>query len=310
MRTVLILLTLCFCQPALALTIAAGTPEGTYYQIAQDIDQVAEKDGIPIDIVRTNGSFDNINLLGAGKVDLAILQLDALKFAADALQARAGLNILAELKVVLNLYFEEIHVIAKDDNIRSLEQLEGKKVAVGPKNGGSALTAEVLFTLYGVRAEKFFDAPVEALQKLQTGTLDALIFVGGAPVPAFEKLDRSFHFVKLPSNPFIEQIYQKRKIAPAVYPWAGEAETYTVPSVIMTRDRKDEVYGAVIQKLVLAILTNKEKLDATGHPKWKTSMVRYFSNATGYPPTNDIIQTYNLVNVLGYQIIRKQPSAK
>jgi uncharacterized protein len=310
MRTVLIFVMLCFCTPAMALTIAAGTPEGTYYQIAQDIDRVAEKDGIPIEIVRTNGSFENINLLGAGKVDLAILQLDALKFVADALQARAGLNTLAELKVILNLYPEEIHVITKNAAIRSFEQLDGKKVAVGPENGGAALTAEVLLTLYGVHAERSFDAPVEALQKLRAGTLDALIFVGGAPVPAFETLDHSFHFVQLPANPLVEQIYQKTKIAPAVYPWAGETETYSVPSVIMTRDRKDVVYAAVIQKLVLAILTNKEKLDMSGHPKWKNSMVRYFSSTAGYPPANDIIQTYNLVDILGYQITRKEAIAK
>ena len=310
MRIVLILVTLCFCEPALALTLAAGTPEGTYYQIAQDMERVAEKDGIPIDIVRTNGSFENINLLGTGKVDLAILQVDALKFAADTLQARTGLDVLAELKVVLNLYPEEIHIIAKDPKIRSLEQLDGKKVAVGPENGGSALTAEVLLTLYGLHVERSFDAPVEALQKLQTGALDALIFVGGAPVPAFEKLDRSFHFVNLPANPLMEQIYQKRTIAPAVYPWAGEAETYTVPSVIMTRDRKEAVYAAVIQKLVLAILTNKEQLDAGGHPKWKTSLVRYFQDTTGYGPANEIIRTYNLIDVLGYQIIKKKTAAK
>jgi len=305
MKTVLILVALCFCAPAMALTIAAGTPEGTYYQIAQDIGRVADADGIPIDIVRTNGSFDNINLLGAGKVDLAILQLDALKFVADALQARAGLNPLAELKVVLNLYPEEIHVITNNPTIRSFEQLDRKKVAVGPENGGAALTAEVLFTLYRVRADRFFDAPAEALQKLREKTLDALIFVGGAPVPAFEMLDRSFHFVQLPANPLVEQIYQKTKIAPAIYPWAGETETYSVPSVIMTRDRKDPVYAAVIQKLVLAILTNKHELDTNGHPKWKSSMVRYVPETAGYPPANQVIQTYNLMDVLGYQIIRK-----
>ena len=310
MKTLLILMALCFCAPAMALTIAAGTPEGTYYQIAQDINRVAETDGIPIDIVRTNGSFDNINLLGAGKVDLAILQLDALKFVADALQARAGLNTLAELKVVLNLYPEEIHVITNNPTIHSFEQLDGKKVAVGPENGGAALTAEVLFTLYGVRAAKLFDAPVEALQKLREKTLDALMFVGGAPVPAFQTLDRSFHFVQLPANPVVEQIYQKTKIAPAIYPWAGETETYAVPSVIMTRNRKDPIYGAVIQKLVLAILTNKQKLDTTGHPKWKNSMLRYYSGAAGYPPANEIIQTYNLMDVLGYQIIRKEAVTK
>jgi TRAP-type uncharacterized transport system substrate-binding protein len=58
---------------ASALTIATGSAEGTYFKIAQDIKQIAEKDGIPIEIIQTNGSFDNINLLGAGKVDLAIM---------------------------------------------------------------------------------------------------------------------------------------------------------------------------------------------------------------------------------------------
>jgi TRAP-type uncharacterized transport system substrate-binding protein len=64
---------------AISITIATGSQEGTYYKIAQDIKQIAEKEGIPIEIISTNGSFDNINLLGAGKVDLAIMQLDVLK---------------------------------------------------------------------------------------------------------------------------------------------------------------------------------------------------------------------------------------
>jgi uncharacterized protein len=211
MKVVLTLLMFLFCQPALALTIATGTPEGTYYQIAQDIKQIAEKEGIPVEIIQTNGSFDNINLLGLEKVDLAILQLDVLKVTSDAMQAKAGFNVLKEIKVILNLYFEEIHVITKNDGIRSLSQLEGKKVAVGPDRSGSALTAEVLLTAYDLRVEKFFDAPNDALQKLERGELDALIFVGGAPVPAFEKLDPSFRFVRLPSNPILEQLTREKK---------------------------------------------------------------------------------------------------
>ena len=68
---------------ASALTIATGSHEGTYFKIAQDIKQIAEKEGVPIQIVETNGSFDNINLLGAGKVDLAIMQLDVFQFVAE-----------------------------------------------------------------------------------------------------------------------------------------------------------------------------------------------------------------------------------
>jgi uncharacterized protein len=305
MKVVLTLLMFLFCQPALALTIATGTPEGTYYQIAQDIKQIAEKEGIPVEIIQTNGSFDNINLLGLEKVDLAILQLDVLKVTSDAMQAKAGFNVLKEIKVILNLYFEEIHVITKNDGIRSLSQLEGKKVAVGPERSGSALTPEVLLTAYDLRVEKFFDAPNDALQKLERGELDALIFVGGAPVPAFEKLDPSFRFVRLPSNPILERLYQRKKIDKGVYPWAGEVETFAVPSAIMTRDRRDSEYVTLIQRLLLTILSNKEKLDAIGHPKWKTAQFRFMIPSVAYPPSNDVILIYNILDAYEYGIIKK-----
>jgi TRAP transporter TAXI family solute receptor len=305
MRVALILLTVVFYRPALALTIATGTPEGTYYQIAVDIKQIAEKEGIPIEIIQTNGSFDNINLLGSGKADLAILQLDVLKFAFEVLKAEAGVSVLEETKAVLNLYPEEIHVITKSDSIRSLDQLAGKKVAVGPERSGSALTAEVLLAAHNLRAEISFDTPKEALRKLERGELDALIFVGGAPVPAFDKLDNSFHFVRLPASAVLEQIYQKTKIDKTVYPWAGEVETLTVPSVIMTRDRKDNEYVAIIQKLLLAILSNKDKLVASGHPKWKSAQFRLMLPDVAYRPSNDIILIYNVLEAHGYRMIKK-----
>src|SRR4029450_2537306 len=144
---------------AWALTIATGSAEGTYFKIAQDIKQVAEKDGIPIEIIQTNGSFDNINLLGAGKVDLAIMQLDVLRFVAEIMLKETGVNVLQEAKVALNLYLEEIHVIAKDPSIFTIKQLQGKRVAVGPEKSGSALTAEVLLAGFEVKVDPVFETP-------------------------------------------------------------------------------------------------------------------------------------------------------
>lgn len=296
---------LIFYGQAFALTIATGSPDGTYYKVAQDIKEIADKEGLRVDIIQTNGSFDNINLLGEGKVDLAILQLDVLKFVAEVMQAEGRINVFEEARVVLNLYPEEIHIITRDENIRSLYQLEGKKVAVGPEKSGSALTAEVLLAVHDLRVDKSFASPSEALAKLRTGELEALIFVGGAPVPAFENLDKSYRFVRVPRNSVLEQIYQKKTIEPTVYPWAGEVNTFAVPSVIMTRDRRDPEYVEAIQKLVLAILSNKDKLDAGGHPKWKSSAVRYTAGNIGYAPSNDIIQVLNVLDRLGYRVSKK-----
>jgi uncharacterized protein len=300
-----LLLVLIFHGPGLALTIATGSAEGTYFKIAQDIKQLVDKDGIPIEIIQTNGSFDNINLLGAGKVDLAIMQLDVLRFVAEVMLKETGLNVLQETKVVLNLYLEEIHVIAKDENIRTLTQLQGKKVSVGLEKSGSALTAEVLLTGFGLKIDAVFDAPEEAVKKLSNGSIDALIFIGGAPVPAFQNLDKSFHFVTLPPDSGLEQIYPKKKIEKAVYSWADETETHAVPSVIMTRNRAENDYAAVLQKLVLAILVSKEYLDSNGHPKWKDSFVRSIMGNAAYQPTNEVIQIYNALDKNGYRIIKK-----
>jgi uncharacterized protein len=306
MKTAIALLfVLIFNDHAVALTIATGSAEGTYFKIAQDIKQLVEKDGIPIEIIQTGGSFDNINLLGAGKVDLAIMQLDVLRFVAEIMLKETGINVLQETRVVLNLYLEEIHVIARDENIRTLNQLQGKKVSVGPEKSGSALTAEVLLAGFGLKIDAVFDAPENAVKKLGTGDIDALIFIGGAPVPAFRNLDKSFHFVALPADSGLEQIYPKKKIEKAVYSWADEIETHAVPSVIMTRNRAENDYASVLQKLVLAILVNKETLDLTGHPKWKDSFVRSIMGNAGYQPTNEIIQIFNALDKNGYRIIKK-----
>jgi hypothetical protein len=290
---------------AQALTIATGSGEGTYYQIAQDIKQIAEKEGIPVEVIQTGGSFDNINLLGAGKVDLAIMQLDVLRFVTEIMLKETGLNVLKEAKVALNLYLEEIHIITKNPEIRTVQQLEGKRVAVGPEKSGSALTSEVLLAGFGVKIDPVFDLPEGAVKKLSQGEIDALIFIGGAPVPAFQKLDKSFHFVALPADSGLEQIYPKKKIAKSVYPWADEVDTHAVPSVIMTRNRAENDYISTVQRLVLLILTQKEQLDATGHPKWKDSFVRSTQDNIGYGPALEVIQLYNNLDSIGYRIIKK-----
>ncbi|HEX7233339.1 MAG TPA: TAXI family TRAP transporter solute-binding subunit [Candidatus Binatia bacterium] len=306
MKTLTILFAALFIHSqALALTIATGSAEGTYFKIAQDIKQVAEKEGIPIEIIQTNGSFDNINLLGAGKVDLAILQLDVLRFVAEIMLKETGFDVMQEAKVVLNLYPEEIHIIAKDPKIRTVQELQGKRVAVGPEKSGSALTAEVLLAGLNVHIDRAFDTPDEAIKKIASGDLDALVFVGGAPVPAFRNLDASFHFVTIPAESGLEQIYPKKKIEQNAYSWAGELETYAVPSVIITRDRNDRDFAVNLQKLVLSILINKENLDANGHPKWKDSYVRSTLGSVGYRPSTDVILLYNTLDSAGYRIIKK-----
>jgi uncharacterized protein len=307
MRKILLALLLCFYAPtAWALTIATGPSDGSYFQIAQDIKNVAGKDGIDLQVMPTKGSLENLELLGSGKVDLAIVQLDALRFISDVIKQDLGLDLFDKIKVVLNLYPEEIHILTNKKDIQTFYNLEGKRVSVGPPGGGTAVTAAVLFNVYDIKATVSEEPFEEAVKKIEQGSLDAVIFVGGAPVPFIGKLSGKFSFVRLPSNPVLEQIYLRTSLGKQLYGWAGaDTETYAVPAAMMGLDKRDEKYVTQVQQLVLTILNNREFLEANGHPKWKSSIIRTYFPYRGYEPTNQMIQIFNMLDKQGYKVIKK-----
>jgi len=307
MKKIVPVLVLCLhASMAWAFTIATGPSDGSYFQIAQDIKNVAAKEGIDIQVLPTKGSIENIQLLGAGKVDLAIVQLDALRFVSDVLKQQRNLDLFDSIKVILNLYPEEIHVLSNKSDIQTFYQLDGKRVSVGTEGGGTAITAAVLLTVYDIKATISFDSFDDAMKKMAQGNLDAVMFVGGAPVPFIDKLDSKVHFVRLPANPALEQIYLRTSLGKSHYSWAAaDTETYAVPASIMGVDRKNEDYAAQMQKLVLAILNSADDLRANGHPKWKSSIIQTYFLYRGYEPTNQVIQTFNFLDGRGYRITKK-----
>ena len=290
---------------ALALTIATGPSDGTYIQIGRDIQKVAQKDGIKVEIRATQGSFENMVLLGDMKVDLAIAQIDALGFFANVMKPQ-GVDVFATIRLILNLYPEEIHVLTNNAAINSFLQLQGKRVSFGPKNGGSALTGEALLQTYGMKVEPSYLDPKDALEGLRKNQLDAMIFVGGAPVPLFKNLGSGFRFVDLPRADSLEKTYNRKTLDRALYSWTIPTETYTVYSVLMGRDTKDQLYAQNIQRLILSVLSNQEQLKTSGHEKWKVSGINNPLKYYGYGPANEAISLYQQLVTLGYKIYRPQ----
>ncbi|HME62037.1 MAG TPA: TAXI family TRAP transporter solute-binding subunit [Candidatus Binatia bacterium] len=304
-----LILTLIFClqaSMAWAFTIATGPSDGSYFQIAQDIKNVAAKENIDLQVMPTKGSIENIQLLGSGKVDLAIVQLDALRFVSDVLKKQKDFDLFGSIKVILNLYPEEIHVLSNKNDIESFYQLEGKRLSVGTEGGGTAITAAVLLSVYDLNVTVSFDSFDEAMKKMEQGNLDAVMFVGGAPVPFIGKLDSKLHFVRLTANPALEQIYLRTNVGKSQYSWAAaDTETYAVPASLMGVDKKEEKYAAQMQKLVLSILNSADDLRASGHPKWKSSIIQTYFPYRGYEPTNQVIEVFNFLDNQGYKITKK-----
>jgi uncharacterized protein len=302
-RLLFVIIGILYADLGFSLTIATGPSDGTYIQIARDIQKVSQKDGISLEILPTQGSFENMVLLGDKKVDLAIAQIDALGFFAKVMKPQ-GINVFETIRVLLHLYPEEIHVLTNNSAINSFLQLQGKRVSFGPKNGGSALTGEVLLDTYGMKVEKSYLDPKDALEGLKKNQLDAMIFVGGAPVPLFKNLGSGFRFVDLPRDESLEKTYDRKTLDRSLYDWTIPTETYTVSSVLMGRDTKDQLYAQNIQRLILSVLSNQDQLKASGHEKWKSSGINMPLRYYGYGPANDAISLYHQLQSLGYKIYR------
>jgi TRAP transporter TAXI family solute receptor len=305
-KTFLVLFICLHASMGWAFTIATGPSDGSYFQIAQDIKNVAAKDQIDIQVMPSKGSIENLQLLGAGKVDLAIVQLDALRFVSDVLKKQKDFDLFDSIKVVLNLYPEEIHVLSNKSDIQTFYQLDGKRISVGTEGGGTAITAAVLLSVYDLNPTVSFDSFDDAMKKMEQGNLDAVMFVGGAPVPFIGKLDSKVHFVRLPANPALEEIYLRTNVGKSQYSWAAaDTETYAVPASIMGLDKRDQKHAAEMQQLVLAILNSADYLKANGHPKWQSSIIQTYFMYRGYEPTNQVIQTFNFIDSRGYKLTKK-----
>ncbi|MEM9646386.1 MAG: serine/threonine-protein kinase, partial [Planctomycetota bacterium] len=123
------------------ITISGGLNGGVYTELSNRIaNRMIDSTGCEIKVLPSGGSLDNKERLMQGAVDLAPMQASAVD----------GGN----LCVVAPLIHEAVHVIAKSNtNIRSIEDLIGKSVAVGPDKSGSRLAAELVFDSFGYDEE-------------------------------------------------------------------------------------------------------------------------------------------------------------
>jgi TRAP transporter TAXI family solute receptor len=91
-----------------------------------------------------------------------------------------------QLRVIANLYGEDLHLIAaKKSKIKSVADLRGKRVSLSTEGSGTNVTARAVLAAYRIADKSIvpnYDSSDKAVDLLQMGKLDAVFFVGGTPV--------------------------------------------------------------------------------------------------------------------------------
>lgn len=176
-------ISLYFLQPAPPrhIVLASGAEFGAYHQYALRYKEILAREGVTVEERMTNGASDNLRLLldPTSKVDVAFIQGGVATFpAAD------------DLVMLASLYYEPLWIFYRDSaTLSQLNQLHGKRIAIGvPGSGSRALTGQ-LFSANGLtvaegvgrdNTEIVSLGGGDALEALTAGKIDAALFVGGA----------------------------------------------------------------------------------------------------------------------------------
>ena len=153
------------------ITIATGSIDGEYYNTALKYKEILEKQKVKVNILTSNGSMENIQLLNDKKADIAFVQngIDSLKKQ-------------TEIKAIASIYYEPLWIFYKNDEYKMdyLVQLITKRVSLGREKSGTEDLALKMLNDNGINKENtqlLNNSTEEAKDLLIKGEIDAIFIV-------------------------------------------------------------------------------------------------------------------------------------
>jgi uncharacterized protein len=158
-------------SPKKEITIATGSTSGLYYKTALKYKEILEKQKMTVNIVNSNGSIDNLNLLKEKKVDMAFVQ-NGITF------DKKDINI----KSIASVYYEPLWIFYKNENYTMdyIIQMTSKKISVGKVGSGTYdLASKILAdnNIDNTNSTILNYSTQEAKEKLLSGEIDAMFVV-------------------------------------------------------------------------------------------------------------------------------------
>ena len=181
------------------LIFTTGGETGTYYAfggvIAQD---VTANTPTTVTAISSDGSKANVLLLKSGDAQLGFCQSDVMAYAYNGTSTFADTGAYTEFSTVANLYMEQVQIVTCDPDIKTVADLEGKKVSVGAAGSGVYFNAVDILSAYGLgdlndkgeftQIIANYQSFGDSADSLTDGTIDAAFIVAGAPTNAISSL--------------------------------------------------------------------------------------------------------------------------
>ena len=277
------------------LGIITGDAKGTAHQIGMDLKGLVIRSNIHLAVFNSNGSVENIYAVYQRPGNhLGLVQADVLAFVAKVKSDPRLRLIAGKIKWVYPLYNQEIHLLGKKE-IRSLSDLDNRRVAIGHAESGTYLTSRLIFEIAGVRPRQMVAiGNSQALAALKAGSIDAMLTVDGFPVErlALEVSPADgFHLIPI-THEGIRAFYPAARIPAGTYPWqAVDVDTVSVKALLVAYDFRNH-HCNTIGNVAWLISQNLDWLRLNGHPKWDSvDLNEPVNESEQYPCVKNFIPT-------------------
>ncbi len=177
--------------PPRHVVMTSGGESGAYYHFAKRYAAILARDGITLEVLKSEGSVQNLERLKRGEAQIGFIQggvIDTPEFAElDREMDHFGLVSLG------SMFYEPVWVFYRGETIDRLSQLQGKRIAIGQEGSGIRQLAQRLLEDNEVdfKANTLPISGLDAAEQLQQGRIDAAFVIAAEHAPVVQVLLRS-----------------------------------------------------------------------------------------------------------------------
>ncbi|HEU0204783.1 MAG TPA: TAXI family TRAP transporter solute-binding subunit [Burkholderiaceae bacterium] len=254
------------------INVLTGGQSGVYYPLGVSLSQIYGKalPGAKSTVQSTKASAENLNLLQAGKGEVAFTLGDALSDAWKGTQDAGFKEPLTKLRAIAGIYPNYIQIVASaDSGIKTLADLKGKRISVGAPKSGTELNARAILKAAGLSYSDFAKVEylgfAESVELMKNRQLDVTLQSAGLGVASIRDLAAalSIRLIPIPADVVAkvgDPAYQPASIPEFTYPGvSGVTPTAAIRNFIVTNA---DVSEDAVYKMTKAMFDNLPQMVA------------------------------------------------
>lgn len=264
-----------FALPAHAaqfINVLTGGTSGIYYPLGVALSNIYGK-AIPdskVSVQATKASVENLNLLAAGRGEVALTLGDSLSDAWKGDQEAGFKAPLKTLRGISAMHPNYIQIVARaDSGIKTLADLKGKRISVGAPKSGTELNARAILGAAGMSYKDFDKVEylpyAESVELLKNRQIDVTLQSSGLGSPALRDLANAAEviFVTIPPS-VIARVGDAAYVSASIPANTYKGQTADIPtaSVINFLVTHEGVSPDVVYRMTRSMFENLNELVA------------------------------------------------